>query len=141
MFVLAFDNSNNGANRVERDIHRKYFLPRVDITNYNVLIDGRNFCDQPINDQIKKYDGIRKIATGKGDDFTTGCLLDYQYFKDHYQLIAVDLSKQKELNADQSAIQQIEFYGMLNTNSQKCTVFEKSKETILEFYKETAKVL
>ena len=100
MFVLAFDNTNNGDNKVERDSHRKYFIPRVDITNYNVLLDGRNFYDQPINDQIKKYDEIRKIATGKGDDYTTDCLLDYQYFKDHYQLIAVDLSKQKELDAD-----------------------------------------
>ena len=53
-------------------------------------------------DQIKKYDEIRKVATGKGDDYTTDCLLDYQYFKDHYQLNAVDLSKQKELDADPS---------------------------------------
>ena len=96
LFALAFGNTNNGDSKVERDSHRKYFLPRVDITNYNVLIDGRNFYDQPITDQIKKYDEIRKIATGKGDDYTTGCLLDYQYFKDHYQLIAVDLSKQKK---------------------------------------------
>ena len=94
MFVLAF---NKDVNRIQRDSHRKYFLPRVDITNCNVLIDGRNLFDQPINDQIKKYDEIRKIATGKGDDYTTGCLLDYQYFKDLYQLNAVDLSKQKEL--------------------------------------------
>ena len=122
LFVLASDNTNNGDNKVERDIHRKYFLPRVDITNYNVLIDSRNFYDQPINDQIKKYEKIRKITTGKGDDYTTGCLLDYQYFKDHCQLIAVDLSKQKELNADPRAMQQIEFYGILNTNSQVCTV-------------------
>ena len=50
LFVLAFDNTENGNKKVERDIHRKYFLPRVDITNYNVLIDGRNFYDQPIND-------------------------------------------------------------------------------------------
>ena len=93
LFVLAFNNTtedvagntiNNTANRVQRDSHRKYFLPRVDITNYNVLIDCRNFHDQPINDQIKKYDEIRKIAIGKGDDYTTSCLLDYQYFKDHY---------------------------------------------------------
>ena len=98
LFVHAFDNTNNGDNKVRRNSHRKYFLPRVDITNYNILIDGRNFYDQPINDQIKKYDEIRKIATGKGDDYTIGCLLDYQYFKNHYQLIAADLSKQKELN-------------------------------------------
>ena len=122
MFVLAFDNTNNGDNKAERDSHRKYFLPRVDITIYNVLIDGRNLYDQPINDQIKKYDEIRKSATGKGDDYTTGRLLDYQYFKDHYQLIAVDLSKQRELDANPRAIQQIKFYGKLETNSQVCTV-------------------
>ena len=93
MFVPAFNNTtenddavpaSNAANRVQRDSHRKYFLPRADITIYNVLIDGRNFYGQPINDQVKKYDKIRKIATGKGDNYTTGCLLDYQYFKDHY---------------------------------------------------------
>ena len=131
LFVLAFDNTNNGDNKVERNSNRNYFLPRVDIINYNVLIVGRNFYGQPVNDQIKSYDEIRKIASGK----------DYQYFKDHYQLIAVDLSKQKELDADPRTIQEMEFYGMLNTNSQVCTVLEKSKETVLEFYKRTAKVL
>ena len=142
MFVLAFDNTINGANRVERDSHRKHFLPGVDITNYNVLIDGRNFYDQPINDQIKKYDEIRKITTGKGDDYTTACLLDYQYFKDYYQLIEIYLSKsKKELDADPRAIQQVEFYGNLETNSQVCTVLEKSKWTILQFQKGTGKVL
>ena len=141
MFVLAFDNTNNGDNKVERDSQRKYFLPRVDITNDNILINGRSFYDQPINDQIKKYDEIKKIATGKGDDYTTDCLLDYQYFKYHFQLIVVDFSKQKELDADIRAIQQIELYGKLETNSEVCTVLEKSKETVLEFYKGTAKVL
>ena len=141
MFVLAFNNTDGDAKQVERNNHRKYFLPRVNITNYNVQIDGKNFYDQPINDMIKQYDEIRKIATGQGDDYTTGCLLDYQYFKDHYNLIAIDLSKQKELDADSRAIQQIEFYGMLKTNSQVCTVLEKSKETTLQFSKERAKVL
>ena len=121
LFVLAFDNTENDNKKVERDSHRKYFLPRVDITNYNALIDGRNFYDQPINDQIKKYDEIRKIVTGKGDNYTTGYLLDYQYFKGHYQLLAVDLSKQKELDANPRASQQIEFYGKLGTDSQVCT--------------------
>ena len=140
LFVLAFDHTENGNNKVERNSHRKYLLPRVNITNYNVLIDGRNFYDQPIDDQIKKYDEIRKTATGKGHDYTTGCLLDYHYFKEHYQLIAVNLSQQKELDADPRAIQQIEFYGKLETNSQVCTILEKSKQAIFESYKGIAKV-
>ena len=81
---------------------------------------------------ISPYE-IKKTVTGQGDDYTTGCLLDYQYFKNHYQLIAVDLSKQKELDADSRAIQQIGFCGMLKTNSQVCTVLEKAKERMLEF--------
>ena len=150
MIVLAFNNTdatipnnpiNNTANKVKRNSDRKYFLPRVNITNYNVLIDGRNFYDQPINDKIRQYNKIRKIATRQGDDYTTGCLLDYQYFKDHYNLIAIDLSKQEELDTDSTTIQQIEFYGMLKTNSHVCTLLEKSKETILQFSKGTAKVL
>ena len=80
LFVLAFNNIDNDANEVKRNSYKKYFLPRVDITKYNVLIDGTNSYDQPISDQIRKYDEVRKIATGKGDDYTTGCLLDYQYF-------------------------------------------------------------
>ena len=65
----------------------------------------------------------------------------YQYFKGHYQLVAVNFSKQKELDADSRAVKQIEFYGMLKTNSQVCTILEKLKETVLEFYKPTAKTL
>ena len=90
---------------------------------------------------VIQYDEIRKTATGQGDDYTTGCLLECQYFKDHYNLIVVDLSTQNELDADSRAFQQIEFYGMLQTNSQVCTVLEKSKETMVQFYKETAYVL
>ena len=111
----------------------------VNVTNYNLLIDGRNFYDQSINDQIKKHNETRKITTGQGNYYKTGCMLDYQYFKDHYQLIAVDHSKQKELDADPRAIQKTEFYGMFNTNSQVCTILEKSKETALDFYKANSK--
>ena len=141
MFLL-FNDTDGNANKVERSSNIKYFLPRVNITNYNVPIDGRNFYyDQPSNDLIKQYDEIRKIATGHGDDYTTGYLLNYQYFKDNYKLISIDPNKQKELDADSRAIQQIEFYGMLRTNSQVCRVFEKIKETTLQFPKRTAKVL
>ena len=69
---------------------------------------------------VKQYVEIRKTATGQGDYYTTGCLLDYQYFKDRYNLIGVDLSEQKELDVDSIAVQQIEFYGMLKNNSQVC---------------------
>ena len=124
LFVIAFNNTilnvpnnptNNTNNRLLRNSHTKYFLPRVNITYYNVLINGRNLYDQPINDLVKQYNKIRKTATGQGDDHKTGFLLDYRYFKYHYKLIAVDLSKRKELDANSRAIQQIEFYGILKT--------------------------
>ena len=104
LFVLVFIKTqatipnnpiNNTANRDDRNNHTKHFRPRINITNYNVLIDGKNFYNQPINDVIKQYEKIRKIVTGQGGDYTTGCLLDYQYFKDHYDLIAIDLSNKK----------------------------------------------
>ena len=73
------------------------------------MIDGRNFFDQPINSISKTYENIRKIATGKWDDYTAGCLLDYPYFKKNYKMIAVDLSRHNELDADPRAIEQINF--------------------------------
>ena len=119
---MAYDNTENGNNKVERNSHQKYFLPRVDITKYNVFIDGRNSYDQPISNQIRKSDEVRMVALGKGEDYTTGSLMDYKYFKDHYQLISCDLSKQKELDADPRAIRQLEFNFMLDTNAQILTV-------------------
>ena len=72
LFVIAFGNTENGNKKVERNSHRKYLLPRVNITNYNVLIDGRNFYDQNISDQIRKSDEVRKITAGLGDNYTVG---------------------------------------------------------------------
>ena len=66
MFVFAFENNDHGDKNVERNSHRKYILPSLNITNYNILIDGRNFYDQPTNDEIKNYEEIRKIAIGQG---------------------------------------------------------------------------
>ena len=109
------------------------------------MIGGRNFYDQPINDLIKQYDEVRKVSTGKGDDSTTGCLLDYTYFKDNYRWTVVDLSKQKALDTDPRAIQQIVFQGVVgeadDIKIRLCTILEKSKETILKFHKGTTKVL
>ena len=76
LFGLAFDNTENGATKVERNSHSKYFLPRIKICKCNVLIDGMNFYDQSITDEIRKYDELIKVTTGKYDDYTTGCLLD-----------------------------------------------------------------
>ena len=109
------------------------------------MIDGRNFYHQPINDLIKQCDEVRKVSAGQGDDYTTGCLLDYAYLKDNYKRNAVDLNKQKALDANPRAIQQIVFQGDVggenNTKIRLYTILEKSTETVLEFYKGTAKVL
>ena len=64
-----------------------------------------NFFDQTINNDTKTYENIRKNATGQGDGYTTGCLLDYPYFKENYKMIAIDLSKQHVLDADPRLIQ------------------------------------
>ena len=112
LFVLAYNNTT-GNDQVSVDSYKKYFLPRVKIDNHNIEIDGRNVYDQPINDSIKQYDKIRKISTGQGDDYTTSCLLEYSYFEKNYRLLAADLSKQKALNADSRAIQQIIFTGTI----------------------------
>ena len=95
-------------------------------------MDGRNFYDQLINDLSEQYDEVRKVSTGHGDDYTTVCLLDYAYFKDNYKLIPVDLSKQKPLDTDPRAIQQIVFQevvgGTDNTKIRLYTIIEKSKK-------------
>ena len=83
------------------------------------MIDGRNFFDQPINSDLKTYENIRKIATGQGDDYTTGCLLDYSYFKDYYKMIAIDSGKQQVFDADPRATQQINFIANFR-RSRKC---------------------
>ena len=142
--VLAY-NKIAGNDQVSIDSYKKYFLPRVKIENYNIEIDGKCFYDQPINDSIKQYDEIRKISTGQGDDYTTGCLLDFAYFEQNYRLTAVDLSKQKALDADSRAIQQIIFTGKIKTEAANTRVIiyyilEQSKETMLESSKGTTKV-
>ena len=135
LFVMAYNRANN---QPTRNGQQKYYLPRIDLNKYNVIIDRRNFYDNTI--ESEKYRELKKVMIGKGEDYTTGSLLDYNYFKKHYKLVAVDLSKQKELDADPRAIQQIEFKYIIQTNSTSYWVLEKSKETILEFYKGTVKV-
>ena len=98
-FCLSLEN--NGG----RISYTRYYLLPVEIRNYNAVIDGRNFCDQPVQKNWITYDNIRKTATGWGDNYATGCQLDYNYFNNYYKMIPLDLSKQQVLNADPRAIQ------------------------------------
>ena len=106
------------------------------------MIDGKNFFDQPINSMAKTYENIRKITIGQGDDYTTGCLLDYSYFKNHYKMIAIDLSKQQARDADPRAIQQISFTAYLDRagNATMFFIIQEAKETVLDFSQRTVKV-
>ena len=107
------------------------------------MIDGRNFFDQPINSMNKAYENVRKITTVQGEDYATGCLLDYCYFKENYKLITIDLSKQQALDADPRAMQQINFTANLGRDESATMFFiiEKAIETVLDFSQGTVKVL
>ena len=107
------------------------------------MIDGKNFFDKPIKNNKVTCENIRKIATCQGDDCTTGCLLDYTYFKNYYKMIAVNLSKQQALDADPKAIQQINFTANLDRagNTRIYFILEEAKETVLDFSQGTVKVL
>ena len=107
------------------------------------MINGENFFDQPIKSNKVTYENIRKIATGQGDDYTTGYLLDYPYFMDTYKMITVDSSKQQALDADPRAIQQINSTANLDRagNTRVYFILEEGKETILDFSQGTVKVL
>ena len=137
LFVLAFENDDG------RTSYDEYYLPTVEIKDYNIMINGENFFDQPIKNNKVTYENIRKIATGQGDDYTTGYLLDYSYFADTYKMIAVDLSKQQALDADPRAIQQINFTANLDRagNTRVYFILEDTKETILDFSQGTVKLL
>ena len=136
VFKLPYASGDNVTNE---NSYKNYFLPRLKIKNYNIKIDGGSFYDQSINDLIMQYDEIRKISTGERDDYTTGCLLDFAYLEKKYKLIAADLSKQKGLDADSTAIQQINFTGKTDNKIRIYYILEQSKETILEFLKRTTK--
>ena len=98
LFVLAFEDD------AQRTSNKRFCFPNVKIKDYNVMIDGKNFFDQPVKNDKVTYKNIRNIATGQRDDYTTGCLLDYIYFKSYSKIIAVHLSKQQALYAHPKAI-------------------------------------
>ena len=91
LFALVHSNEDDGSKRFNT---RRYYLPKSLIKNYNAIIDGKNFYEQAIDTDTQRCEEIRKLTTGQCEDYTTGCLLDYDYIKYHYRLIAIDLSKQ-----------------------------------------------
>ena len=136
LFVLAFEKD------AQRATHDAHYLPNVEIKDYNIMINGENVFDQPIKNNKVTYENIRKTATDQGDDYTTGCLLDYSYFADTYKMIPVDLSKKQALDADPRAIQLINFTANLDRagNTRVYFILEKAKETILDVSQGTVKV-
>ena len=121
VFVLAFEDD------AQRTSNKRCYLPNAEIKDYNVMIDGKNFFHQPVKNNKITYGNVRKIATGQGDDYITSCLLDYPYFKENYQIIVIDLSKQQALDADPKAIQQIKFTANLDRAEKYKNLFHSSR--------------
>ena len=113
----------------DRDCFSDYYVPNVEINDFNALIDGKSFFDLPVKNEEESYEKITDMSNN--NDFTIGNLLDFAYFKKHYKLIAIDLSKQNKLKDPQ----QINFIGKLlkNTGATMFFIMEKSEETTFEF--------
>ena len=133
LFVLSFKNEE------DRMSFSRYYEPKVEIKDFNVLIDGKSFFDVPVKNKEEAYEKIMSIS--KNNDYTAGNLLDYEYFSKHYKIIATDLSKQTELS-NLNLRQQINFIGKLEDD--KAIMFfiiEKSEETIFEFLQSSVSII
>ena len=133
LFVLSFKNKE------DRTSFSKYYVPKVEVKDFNVLIDGKSFFDMPIKDKEEAYEKIMSI--GKNNDHTTNNLLDYEYFSKYYKLIAIDLSKEIELE-NPDFRQQVNFIGKLEND--KVTMFlitEKPEETTFEFLQNSVRII
>ena len=126
LFVLLFENKTN------REVHTGYYIPKVEINDYSVVIDGRNIFDQSIKNGLKTYDNIGKIVTVQGDDYTTGCLLHYPYFKEHYNLVVID---PKTIVAGPKAIQQINFTWNLDKKYNNIFHYSRNERSSFRFFK------
>ena len=143
LFVVVYSNEANNPKRFKA---RRYYLPKGIINNYNAIINGNNFYEQPIDSNTKL-----KLTISQGKEYTTGCLLDYEFIKNHYKLIAVNLSRQKELDTDPKAIEQIEFIVQLKNNDDQhadgpqckfvLTILEQIKQKRLKFFQGSVTVL
>ena len=130
----------DNANRTR---YTGYFYTKLETKDYTVMIDGQIVLDELAKNYLKAYYNMIKSSTGQLDQYTTGCLLDYFYFREHYKLIAIDLSKQPALDADPKAIQQLNFSENLDRvgNTTMFFIIEEAKGTILDFSQGTVRVL
>ena len=133
MFVLAYRTAD------DRQSFSRFYLPNVMAKDYNVIIDKLAFFDLPIKTEEEAYEKIIDIS--RNNECTTGNLLDYDYFKEHYKLIAIDLSKQQVLQENEDLMQQINFMGRLEEAANVFIIIEKKENTILEFSQNFANVI
>ena len=140
LFVLSFKNEhgNDGENKSLRTSFKKYFVPKVDVKDLNVLIDGKQFFEILVKNKEEAYEPI--IETSKNNDYITGHLLNYEYFSKYYKLIAIDFSKQIELENPGSK-QQINFIGRLEEDATMFFIIEKKEETIFDFSQNSVTVV
>ena len=124
--------------RVITDSFSHYYVPNVEIKDFNVLIDGKSFSDLPVENEEEAYEKI--VNMSNNNDYTTGNLLDFAYFKENYKSIAIDLSKQTKLKDPQ----QINFIGKLENQDHGATMFliiEKSEETTFNFLQNSVAII
>ena len=133
MFVLAYQTAN------DRQSYSQFYLPRVMVKDFNVITDKLAFFDLPIKTEEEAYEKIIDIS--KNNEYTTGNLLDYDYFIKYYKLIAIDSSKQQVLQENEDLIQQINFIGKLEEVASVYIIIEKKENTILEFSQNLANVI
>ena len=133
LFVLAYQTAD------DRQSFSKFYLPKVMVKDFNVITDKLAFFDLPIKTEEEPYEKIIDIS--RNNEYTTGNLLDYDYFKKYYQLIAINLSKQHVLQENEDLVQQINFIGRLTEAANVFIIIEKKENTILEFSQNFANVL
>ena len=119
LFVLAYQDN------ADRQSFSQFYLPRIMIKDFNVIIDKLAFFDLPIKNEEENYEKIIDIS--RNNEYTTGNLLDYDYFKKYYKLIAIDLSKQQVLQENEDLIQQINFIGRLEEAANVFIIIEKKR--------------
>ena len=133
LFVLAYRIAD------DRQSFSRFYLPRVMIKDYNVIVDKLAFFDLPMKTEEEAYEKI--IDTSRNNEYTTGNLLDYDYFQKYYKLIAIDLSKQQVLQENKDLIQKINFIGRLEEAANVFIIIEKKEHNILEFSQNFANVI